>query len=75
MLQLGTKTIYRFAPGLRSRVHGMVRVPPPNQSDAPTPAAAPGDPNEPYLFKPSALSDDPEAPVTVDQLYHLSRSL
>ena len=64
------------ARGLRRRVGGLLRL---AAEPAPDPALPspprPVDPNEPYLFKPAPAPDDGRGIVTLDGLYHLSRSL
>jgi hypothetical protein len=59
---------YRFVPGLQAQLRRLL----PAQS---LPEASLIDDNEPYVFKPSLPATDASGTVTVEHLYHLSRSL
>jgi len=60
---------YQFAPGLRTGLYRLVPKQPP------VAAAEMADPNARYIFKPGRSCTAPKGVVTLDQLYHLSRSI
>lgn len=61
------KLVYRVAPGVRIRLQRLLPPPPP-------PAARTA-PHPSSLFRPGEVREDADGPVTVEQLFHMSRSL
>jgi hypothetical protein len=62
------KSGYRFVPGLQTYLRRFLPA-------QPAPAASASETGDWYIFKPHLAPNDTSGVVTVEHLYHLSRSL